>query len=194
GMHTLQAISGTHPVPYLNQQQSPNYKPAVPTVLGAVFEVTDGPAVAWSAPAEQTLPRKPGAPLADGEGPRVTTDFASGPVGSPLTVTGAGFTPGAEVAVGWSSVRGNRISGAGWEEVERELGTATVDASGAFAFTTDTPDDLGGAHRVTVVAGEDGAETSYVITPSVSMVTPQVVEPGGDIQLTIKGIGWTETA
>jgi hypothetical protein len=194
GMHTLQAISGTHPVPYLNQQQSPNYKPAVPTVLGAVFEVTDGPAVAWSAPAEQTLPRNPGAPLRDGQGPRVTTDFASGPVGSPMTVTGAGFAPGAEVAIGWSSVRGNRISGAGWEEVERELGTATVDASGAFAFTTDTPDDLGGAHRVTVVAGDDSAETSYVITPSVSLVTPQVVEPGGDIQLTIKGIGWTETA
>ncbi|MFO7545291.1 MAG: hypothetical protein R6W77_07310 [Trueperaceae bacterium] len=53
GLHTLQAISGTHPVPYLNQQQSPNYKPAVPTVLGAVFEVTEGAAVAWAAPAEQ---------------------------------------------------------------------------------------------------------------------------------------------
>ncbi len=194
GLHTLQAISGTHPVPYLNQQQSPNYKPAVPTVLGALFEVTEGPAALWADPSEQVLPRKPGEGVATGDGARLALDYVSGPVGSEWTLQGAGFAPGASVSVTWSSVRGNRISGAGWEEVDRELGTVTADASGAFTFTTDTPDDLGGAHRVGAVVGDQRVETVYTITPSVSQVTPQVVEPGGDIVLTIKGVGWTETA
>ncbi len=194
GLHTLQAISGTHPVPYLNQQQSPNYKPAVPTVLGALFEVTEGPAVAWAEPSEQVLPRKPGDAMAAGDGARLALDYVTGPVGSEWTLTGAGFAPGASVSVTWSTVRGNRISGAGWEEVERELGTVTADASGAFAFSAATPDDLGGPHRVGAVVGDQRVETIYTITPSVSQVTPRVVEPGGDIVLTIKGVGWTETA
>lgn len=43
GLYTLQAILGTHPaVPYPNQQQSPNYRPAAPTITSALFEVTEG--------------------------------------------------------------------------------------------------------------------------------------------------------
>ena len=194
GLHTLQALSGTHPVPYLNQQQSPNYKPAIPTVVRAMFEVTEGPAVLPGEPDSFTLPRSGGLVSDGAGGPTLRTDHGSGIVGSPIQVTGEGFPAGADVEVRWSTVTGNRISGAGWEEREHVLQTIAADADGGFTFTMDTPDDLGGGHTLTAAAGDASASVVYTITPSVSMVTPQVVEPGGDIAITIKGVGWTETA
>lgn len=194
GLHTLQALSGTHPVPYLNQQQSPNYKPAVPTVVHAMFEVTEGPAVPASDPATQTLPRAAAASSPEGDGPVLRVEHGSGTVGSPIVLRGDGFPADAAVEVRWSSVTGNRISGAGWQEVERVLTEATTDGDGTFSLTVPTPDDLGGGHTLSATAGDATASLQYVITPSVAAVTPQVVEPGGDITLTLKGVGWTETA
>jgi hypothetical protein len=202
GLHTLQVLSGAHPVPYLNQQQAPIYKPQIPTVLGATFEVTDGPPVPAPAAAGQGLPRAEGsAPM--GAGPALGLSHASGPVGSVLEVHGTGFPSGAEVALTWTAVRGNRVSGGGWDEVELPLASAVADEAGAFVTDVPTPDDLGGEHRILArvagdgadgAASEPAAEAVYLITPSVFDVHPAVVEPGGDITVTLKGVGWTETA
>lgn len=194
GLHTLQAISGTHPVPYLNQQQSPNYKPAIPTVLGAMFEVTEGAAVAPAAPDTFELPRARSASSNFTSGPSLSVSHGSGIVGSPIEVSGRGYAPGASVELLWSSVTGNRISGAGWQEVETTLAHVVANADGTFTTTLPTPDDLGGAHTLRAVSGDVSEEVEYVITPSVAMIEPQVVEPGGDITIVIKGVGWTETA
>ena len=194
GLHTIQALSGTHPVPYLNQQQSPNYKPAVPTIVAALFAVTPGDAVVPAAPSEQTLARAPSTTAGDVDGPELGVDAASGTVGSPVSVTGRGFPADAPVELRWSTVTGNRISGAGWEESERVLDTVTADADGAFAYDLATPDDLGGGHRLTAAAGDAAASLTYTITPSVTAVSPAVVAPGGDIAITLKGVGWTATA
>ncbi len=193
GIHTLQAISGTHPVAYLNQQQSPNYKPAIPTVLAAAFEVTAGDAVQPPGPDTQTLPRG-GPTTSDGTGPTLAVDHASGPVGSTIAVRGSGFGANAPVELRWTTVTGNRISGGGWDEAESVLTTVQAGASGAFSLSLPTPDDLGGGHRLRAVAGDAGASLTYTITPSVSAVSPRVVAPGGDITLTLKGVGWTATA
>jgi len=194
GLHTLQAISGTHPVPYLNQQQSPNYKPAVPTVVSAMFEVTAGEPVAAAAPETQVLPR--GREVASNfmSGPSLNLSHSSGIVGSEIVVSGSGFPPGADVELLWSSVTGNRISGEGWQEVERPLAGVRTDTDGSFSHTLETPDDLGGAHTLRAVAGDVVQSLEYIITPSVAMIEPQVVEPGGDITITLKGVGWTQTA
>lgn len=197
GLHTLQVMSGAHPVPYLNQQQSPNYRPQIPTVLGATFEVTDDAPIPAPPAAGQGLPRAAAVALDGNDGPSLGLGHASGPVGSPLEVVGAGFEPGATYELVFMTVRGNRISGGGWAEAEVPLGRVTADADGAFALATPTPDDLGGEHRIFARAAGDAdplAETVYTITPSVVDVTPAVVEPGGDITVTIKGVGWTETA
>ncbi|HET8984363.1 MAG TPA: hypothetical protein VFN03_01265, partial [Trueperaceae bacterium] len=194
GLHTLQAISGTHPVPYLNQQQSPNYKAAVPTVISAMFEVTEGQAVPVASPETQVLARTGSVSSNFMSGPSLTLANGSGIVGSPMEVSGRGFAPGAAIELTWSSVTGNRISGAGWQEVERTLAETTANAEGSFALTIDTPDDLGGAHTLKAVSGDVSEDVQYVITPSVAMIEPQVVAPGGDITIVIKGVGWTETA
>ena len=195
GPHTLQIMSGAHPVPYLNQQQSPNYKPQVPTVLGATFEITEGDAVLPPAAAEQTLPRTAGdEPAGPADGPTLVLEHASGTVGSAIGVTGSGFAPDVEVVLGWTSVVGNRIDGGGWQEAERELVTVRSGEDGRFRYTFDTPDDLGGEHRIVARSANGSAEATYTITPSVAEVFPRTVAPGGDITLTLKGVGWTETA
>jgi hypothetical protein len=193
GLHTIQALSGTHPVPYLNQQQSPNYKPAVPTVVHQMFEITEGDAVLPPPPETQTLPRL-AAEEAAGTGARLWADLRSGPVGSPIALRGAGFPANSSVRLVLESVRGNRISGGGWEVVERDLGEVQTDMDGEFQHTLATPDDLGGDHAM--YARADGVEAifTYTITPSVQLVTPSVVGPGDDVTVVLKGVGWTETA
>jgi hypothetical protein len=193
GFHTLQLLSGTHPVPYLNQQQSPHYNPAVPTVVHALFEVTEGAAVLPPPPETQTLPRLAIAPPT-GDGPRLWADYASGPVDSPIALRGAGFPAGADVHLTMDSVRGNRISGGGWEVVEIDLATVVAGSDGGFSFSLPTPDDLGGEHLVRARADDVEAAFRYTITPSARLVTPTVVEPGGEMTLVIKGVGWSETA
>jgi len=98
-------------------------------------------------------------------------------------------------------VRGNRISGGGWEEIELPLVEARAGDDGRFEAVVATPDDLGGEHRIVARAASNGAATTeplaearYTITPSVLEIEPAVVEPGGDLTITIKGVGWTETA
>ncbi|MDZ7708620.1 MAG: hypothetical protein U5J97_12155 [Trueperaceae bacterium] len=207
GLHTLQVLSGAHPVPYLNQQQAPIYKPQIPTVLGATFEVTDGPAIPAPAASGQGLPRASGTPVDGSSGPALGLGYASGPVGSDLTVSGAGFAPDQEVVLSWTTVRGNRISGGGWDEVELPLAEIRADGEGRFETAVETPDDLGGEHRILARpaapgtsgaapggAAEPVAEARYTITPSVLDIEPAVVQPGGDLTITIKGVGWTETA
>ena len=194
GLHTLQLLSGTHPVPYLNQQQSPNYKPAVPD--GRERPVRDHRGASRCC-RRRPRPRRwrvgrPSAPM--GAGPHLWADYRSGPVGSPIALRGSGFPANATLRLSFDSVRGNRISGGGWEVVENELGTVRTDMDGTFATTLATPDDLGGEH--TFHARVNGAEATFVytITPSVRLATPAVVEPGGDVTVVLKGVGWTETA
>lgn len=193
GMHTLQVLSGTHPVPYLNQQQAPIYVPQVPTVQSVLFEMTEGPAAAWPPLEDQVLPRE-AAEFAVGTLPAVVSRYTSGTVGSPLTLDVFGFPANSEVELAFSAVRGNRLSGRGWDVVQLPLGTATTDADGKATFELTTPDDLGGEHEFTATSGEVSASLTYTVTPSVTFAPKGPVAPGDDITITIKGVGWTETA
>lgn len=236
GLHTLQVLSGTHPVPYLNQQQAPTYNPHVPTVLASSFEITEGAPVLPEAADLQSLPREPfvaagagaaaGAPQGTGE-PTLTLDHGSGTVGSAIAVHGAGFPAGARVGLTWTTTRGNDII-SGLVPATLELGSVVVAQGGSFDTIIATPDDLGGSHTLvattisaaapaaatasaattmttavtptataattTTAAAQGEAVASYTITPSVVAVTPSVVAPGGDITITVKGVGWSDTA
>lgn len=100
------------------------------------------------------------------DGPWITTDLASGPVGTPLTITGGGFDEGTPVSVAWYRIVGQRVSGAGWDEQSLDIGTVTVDGSGGFTLDLDLPGDVGGPHRIeALVAGEPVAETSFDVAP-----------------------------
>jgi hypothetical protein len=198
GSHTLQAIEG-HAGPYLNLQQSPDYQPLIPMVLAAQFRIVAGKALAVAPAASQRLPRAPAAdPPVPAGTPQLDADFASGTVGSPLTVRGSGFAPRTPIAVEWETVVGNRLSASGWDARRVPLATVTSDASGAFALRLKTPADLGGGHRVIAHAasGPDVANEAafaYTITPQLDPIVPAVVRPGASIAIHLTGIGWTET-
>ncbi len=196
GPHTLQAIVGTHAAPYLNEQQAPIYIPQVPLVESAVFTITPGPAVPSAPAATQGLNREPGTAASAGGGasPSLALDYSTGAVGSPTVLRGRGFPAGSEVNLTWSTVVGNRISGAGWQESTRPFASVTAGADGAFEYRFDTPDDLGGVHHIVATAGDARAQADYTIKPSVFEVSPRTVAPGGDITVHLKGVGWTATA
>ncbi len=193
GVHTLQAIEGAA-APYLNGEQSPNAQASIPQVIGDSYRVIAGPA--WQPPPPnaqipiRTLPRA----KYETDAPAIATDFASGPVGAPLMVTGRRFAPHATVTLTWETLVGNRLSGNGWATHASNVARVTADADGAFVVRLRTPEDLGGQHRVIARAAEFMAATTYTIIPSVERIVPQVVDPGGTITIHLHGVGWSETS
>jgi len=194
GLHTLQALEGPT-APYLNEEESPNYQPLIPTVLAGRFRVVAGAPHLPRATSAQTLPRLAGAVPSTGTGPSLAADYASGVVGSTTTLTGSGFTPQHDVVLDWETVVGNRLSGNGWETQRVPLAHAVSDAGGRFVARVKTPDDLGGPHRVIAHSSGDTQEAavSYRIFPSATAIAPAVVAPGGTITIHVKGVGYTET-
>ena len=193
GMHTLQALEGPGQ-PYLNETQSPNYQPLIPTVISARFQVTRGPVVLPHAAVAQQ-PARLRAPGASATGPSLATNFASGTVGSPVTLKGSGFTPATKLAIEWETNVGNNISGDGWIAQLRPIAAVTSDSKGAFEAHFPTPDDLGGEHRIVAHAlAADAAQTSetYTVVPSIAGFTA-LVHPGAPVKIHVKGAGWGDT-
>lgn len=191
GPHLLQLLSGPRR-PYLNIEQSPNYQPAMAYHEHTTFTITPGAALTPVDAAEQTLPRTAGHQV-DGSAPAIFLDFTSGTVGSPIHLQGVNYPADTEVALSYTTVRGNRISGGGWETAEVPWGTVRTDASGRFDITKPTPDDLAGARTISATAGDVSATVDYTITPNVVSLTPSRVTPGQTLQLTLKGTGWSDT-
>lgn len=204
GSHVIQILRGAFSAPYLNGQQAPTHLPPLDEPFTATFRVTDEEPVRPAPLVEQGLARQPGAQSAT-TGPRIWTDDASGRVGEPVTLLGEGLPPDAQLELRWSTVVGNRVGGQGWQESERVLATARTEDDGTLRHTFPTPDDLGGAHDLTI-ANADGAlaTTSYRIDPGLAafgtVEDPEAgidgtlaVRPGEALRLQVKGIGWTET-
>jgi hypothetical protein len=191
GPHLLQLLSGPRR-PYLNIEQSPSYQPAIAYHQHGVFTITPGQAVTPPDAAGQTLTRTPGE-QPDGSAPAIFADFTSGTVGSPIHLQGVHFPADAEVTLSYTTVRGNRISGKGWDTAEVPWGSVQTDASGSFSVTKPTPDDLEGPRTITARAGQVNASMGYTITPSVDSFGPAKVAPGGVLKLVLKGTGWSDT-
>ena len=193
GTHTLQALEGPT-APYLNEQQSPNYQPLIPTVIAGSFRIVPGAPRVPGPVKLQTLPRTPGVIGA----PRLGADFTSGVVGSTIALSGHGFAPRTAITIAWETIVGDDISGNGFTTQQRPLTNATTDASGAFTVRVRTPDDLGGDHRIvaeeSLPAPTAGVALTYTITPSVAAISPAgVLRPGEEITIHVKGASWTET-
>ncbi len=193
GAHTLQAIEGAA-APYLNGQQSPNAQAAIPQQIGATYRVVAGPAWRPPPPREQIPPRLPPPALHPTRAPALATDFASGPVGAPIVLTGRRFAPHAAVALAWETLVGNRLSGNGWATVMREVARVRAGDDGDLVAHLRTPEDLGGAHRLIARAAGIVATTTYTIVPSVEPIAPRRVRPGDQITIHLHGVGWSETS
>jgi hypothetical protein len=192
GPHRIEINRGAYTFPYLNPGQSP--RPDIPT-FDAVFTVIDGDPV-LPPPIEEQNPQAVARVTGGlaGDGPAITTDVASGPVGTPFTITGAGFAGATDLELRWFRIVGNRVGGQGWEERAVVLGEVTTAADGTFAAAQVIPGDVGGPHRIEAVAGDATlAETTVSITPQADPI-PTRVRWGDDVSIHLTGVGWTETA
>lgn len=191
GKHFIRIAISPFQMPYLTEP--PNPRPDLP-VFDVAFTITDGRAVQPAPPERQSLAAEPGTEPA-GSGPAIWTSLASAPVGTPLTIDGRGFASGSEVALGWVTVVGSRVSAAGWQEETSQLGTVRAGPDGRFSLPIAAPDDLGGAHRIEALGNEAVLATAtFTITPAVVSVTPSSGPAGTEIFVHLNGVGWTETA
>lgn len=192
GKHILKILHGAYQYPYLNTEQNP--RPDQPVVT-MEFTITEGPPVLPVLAENQGLPVERGTPPANATEPVLWTDPAVGPIETPATLYGKGFTPGQEIQFLWYRVVGNRVSGSGWDETSVELGTAIVQADGSVSLPFTALDDLGGDHRIEAIsAGDKVTQTAFVITPSVFPLEVSSGPVGTLLTVHIKGVGWTETA
>jgi hypothetical protein len=186
GDHLLELLHGDFTFPYRNMQQSP--APDRPRFVRR-FTITDGaavlPPIGRQVETDLRLPPQKGELVSE---PRFSA------VGDPLTVRGLGFEAGRTYALNWTSVSGNRVTGSGWEEWSRVLAEATADASGRLEFRLATPDDLGGAHTLSVDAVAAIRTGAHWIVPSAAPLDVAQGPVGTEFRIRLKGVGWTETA
>jgi hypothetical protein len=173
--------------PYRNTQQSP--VPDRPQFkLG--FTITPGAPVLPPPPHQQTQRQVRSLPP---QGDLVATPPFSG-IAEPVVVAGSGFAAGTTYRLQWTTIVGNRMTGAGWEEQAHVIAEAEADAAGRAEFRFKVPDDLGGAHRLWVDAGGTTKHGAYWIAPTALALDVARGPVGTTFRVHLKGVGWSETA
>ena len=187
GLHLLEVLHGEFTFPYRNMQQSPEGdRPR----FALRFNLTPGEPVLpppTEEQAQQRVRRLPAAGVLAAAPP-----FAA--VGQPVRVTGAGFAPGERYSLAWTTIIGNRVGGHGWNEASRPVAEAMADPSGHVEFHFAVPDDLGGAHALSVQNGGEQQTGSFWIKPTAFPLDVDHGPPGTPFTVHLKGVGWTETA
>jgi hypothetical protein len=183
----IEVVHGEFTFPYRNMRQSP--APDRPQFIRQ-FTITDGPPILPPAATAQVQDRVERLTIA---GDLAITP-AFGIVHTPVVVQGSGFDPGKELQLEWTTVAGNRVGGDGWDEQSRMLARATADAAGRVIFSFDAPDDLGGAHELTVRGESMSKRGTFWIAPNAFALSLDHGPAGTPFDIHLKGVGWTETA
>jgi hypothetical protein len=121
-------------------------------------------------------------------GPRITVTPDLATVGQNITVNGAGFAPGASLALSLSSRKGDNILG--FKLVNNPLRNVTASASGTFSFTMAAPPALGGIHYIS--AGNLTTDSNGTLFVQRTAAINATEGPAGStVAVTLKGVGWT---
>jgi hypothetical protein len=209
GRHVIEVVHSDFTFPYRNMQQSP--APDRPQ-FKVGFTITPGPVALPSPPPQQAQLQVRRLPPQD---QLVATPTFSG-VNQPVVVRGSGFAPGKTVALKWTTVTGNRISGGaavstvasrmtsgsgdrsastgGWEERSRVVAEAEADANGNVEFHFTAPDDLGGSHGLWADAGATRETGTFWIAPTALPLDVSRGPVETTFKIHLKGIGWSESA
>lgn len=174
--------------PYLNWQQGP-YKDT--PVASFTFHVTGDPGAA--APLVEDFMASDNPMLAPSAGPaQLSLSVDRGPVGTPTILRGSGLPASTDFGLRWTTMVGNRVSASGFSEDKRDMSTVSTGPDGTLEKALTIPDDLGGTHRIDVLAGDSVlASTGLVIEPSVYEISPRQVRAGDIVNVHLKGVGWT---
>jgi len=120
-------------------------------------------------------------------GPRISVTPDLVIVGTPVTVSGAGFAPNAQLPIQWSTRQGNNLFG--YSLVNKPLRNVTTGSDGTFSFVMNTPPDLGGVHFIS--AGNLTRQSNATLYLQRSATISQTQGPEGTtIVLNLQGVGW----
>lgn len=196
GDHVIKIGHGAFTFPYLNPAQSPD--PTRPTFT-EIFTVTDGAPVLPPPAETQAIvsAERPVPPT--GPGPRIWVDRLEATVGMPFVLTGAGLPPNASFKLTWQTQVGvdtQMIGGTGAARPDEQwdLGAVTTDAAGALEIDLEVPKDKGGAHMISLFAGDEVvATTSLRVRPAVLALTPARGPIGTVMTINLTGVDDTDT-
>ena len=194
GPHLIRLEDSPFGHPYMPLDTSPWAHLEVPS---RTFMLTEGAPVLPGTLVDQALTPSPGTAVA-GDGPAIWVDPVSAAVGTPATLHGSGFEPGASITLNMSNMVGSRVTSNGFAPVIEPFGETTADAEGHFAYEFAYPDTLGGFHVITAGTGpyDDMTELADVeirVLPIALELESTQVRYGDVLRLHLKGIGWSQT-
>ncbi len=120
-------------------------------------------------------------------GPRisVTPDLVT--VGTPITVSGAGFAPDTQLPLTWATRQGNNLYG--YHLVDQPLRNVTTGPDGTFSFVMNAPADLGGLHFISAGNLTLHSNATLFLQRSATISSTQGPE-GTSIVIRLQGVGW----
>jgi hypothetical protein len=121
-----------------------------------------------------------------------------GPVGTPVTVTGDGFSPGQDIDLVWGTVNGSwKVSvaeyyGREYTPVGYRIATVKADGAGHFASAFAAPEDFGFQHDIRAQQGTRLlTQNAFSIDMTVKLLADNV-PVGTPVPIEVLGIGWRE--
>jgi len=187
GTHIITLGHSEFGAPYMN----PNQQPVVASrpFPHIAFTVTEGAPVKAAAAETQGFAQIAARPVAQG----IWSAPYGATVGTPATLNGKALAANSEIELLWTTQVGNR-SVTGFEERTNSIGKVRTDATGAFSWTFDVPDDLGGNHTITAKVGESVVATTkmYILANALPLSVDRG-PAGTKTTVHLKGVGWTET-
>lgn len=194
GEHAVRIRTGYLGMQYINYKQSPYPDKPAPDFM---FEVTDEKPIVkdYVEPAPKAANGGVKMPeLKNKAGVEIQLDKTEGTVGTPVQIKASGLPKNQSIDMIWNTMKGSRVSGLGFAEHSSKLGTVKTDSKGNVTYEFTIPDDLGGIpHRIDLKSGDEVYGQGYLrILPSIANISPKSGPVGTNIQITIKGGGWTE--
>lgn len=134
-----------------------------------------------------------------GASPSLMVTPAQGPAGARVQIATTGLSPGAQVTFVWQTANGTyrtkvnptmtAFYGYAYEPARAVLGRAAADAQGRVVASFTAPEDIGGVHQISAIAGgREAAQGQFQILFSATM-TPLRGPAGTPIEVTIHGMG-----
>jgi hypothetical protein len=139
-------------------------------------------------------------PGAHAASPTITVSPAVAVVGSTITVTGAGFPPNTNLALGWTSQNASwkvqaiptpQVTGIATTPLVYHLGATQSNATGGFSVQITVPQDYGGSHTIQAYASNGTAISpvaAFTLAPSFR-ISPSSGPAGTPIDVVAMGLG-----